>query len=744
MNFKKTALTNALFISLCAFMLIFIISQKSRFNSDIYALLNFNLSEQQKLAAQQNTARLSKEMLLLSDDLAFLDEFEKMAQDSQLFAQIQLRLKGANSNLSDFSRLKIATFKDFDELIKNDKFKDENAFLQSVAKRIFSPFSLLPLSEDFLGLSAHSSLMSAQNFTLDLANSALYTEHNSKRYYLAKATLAQGFNAAKFLRFLSEIESVAKARKAEFYAHSGAIFEVRARTQGTNEGLFMSGASLVLLGLLAFFAFGRLGALRLVFIVAFSLLGGLCGALLCFESVHLLSLVVSTSLIGLILDFSLHYMSFKASTDRALRREKLRKAFIISLCITTSAYALFLFSRSIFLEQIAVISIFALIFSFISTYFWLPLLINTQNFAQKPCFKAAFLRFLRVLRNARFKWLFAAFALLVVCAAFWRTSWDFSDNVKSYSALDERALGQSVKFFEITNFLSNADMLIVRGGLDGEQKLLKELKNSNLVQNYEALSKYFLSPAQQQSLKNAINSLFKSERARELFASLGFSQNELEKFAQNYAKTPILSQDELLKSGLSSEFSGFILGENLSLITLQNPTKNAEFYEIISANGAEFINFNQSLNESFSQMKMRAVSLKIIGFALAFLIMWAFFGAKKAALFTALILSCAALSLFLMLAFGANINIFAIFGLILASAVGVDYCIFAQNAVLGKGERIFSILLCALTSIISFALLSFSQTAAVSSFGLAVSVNLFLLCLSASFYAMHLRGRKNL
>ena len=737
MNFKKTTLTNALFISLCIIMSLFIFSQKSKFNSDIYALLSLNLSTEQRAAVSQSTARLSKEFMLLSSDLAFLDEFEKMAIKSKLFSQLQIHLL-TNSNLNELSRLKIASFKGFDE-IENEKFKDENAFLQGVAKRIFSPFSLLPLSDDFLGLSSHSSLMNAQNFTLDLSTSTLYAEFKGQRYYLARASLKDNFNAGAFLSFLDGLKKAALQSGAVLYAHSGAIFETKARTQGQNEGLYMSLASLCLLGLLSFFAFGKFGALRLVFIVAFSLLGGLCGALICCESLHLMSLVISTSLIGLILDFSLHYMCFKTSIDGTLRHKILLKTFIISLCITTSAYALFLFSRSIFLEQIAVISIFSLLCSFISTYFWLPALIDTSKFAQKPCFKAFFLLSLKSLRLPKAKWLFTALFATFVLLSLWRGGWDFSDDVRSYSALDAKALEQSAKFFEISGLKAGSDMLIAKGGLKGEQKLLKELLDEGLIEGYEGLSKYFLSPAQQQSLKNAIKSLFASEKAVQFFENLGFSQNELKKFAQSYENTPILSQNELLESAFTSELKHFVLSENANLIMLQNPVKNAKFGEIIKANNAEFINLNQSINEGFSQVKMRAITLKIIGLALAFVLMWAFFGAKKAALFTAFIVSCALLCLLIMLAFGVNINIFAIFGLILASAVGVDYCIFAQNAHLHKNERILSIALCAMTSIISFALLSFSQTAAVSSFGLAVSINLALLAFVSSLYAMRKR-----
>lgn len=733
---SKKIVINAFFISLCVLMSVFIFTQKDKIQSDIYALLSLNFSPHQKEAIAKNTTRLNKEFILLSDDIIFLDKFKNLGAQSLLFDNITTHLKEQNFNLNELSKLKIASFGGFDSLIENERFKDEKAFMQELAKRLFSPFFLLPLSEDFLNLSANSTLLKNNNFTLDLTNSVLYTEFEGKKYYLARANLKDKFSHKELVRFVDELQNLAQTNGVEIFLHSGALFESKATLQGEKEGLYMSLCSIFLLGILSLCAFGRLSAFKLIFIIAFSLLGGLCGALLCFESLHLLSLVISTSLVGLILDFSLHYLSFKDCKDKALKQKKLLKTFLISLCITSSAYALFLLSHSLFLEQMAIISIFALLFSFIATYFWLPQLINTSKFSQKACFKATFLHYLHFLRFVGIKKILFVGAFFFVLIALWRNDFDFSDDIRTYSSLDEKALIQSKKVFEISGIFTGSNMLLIKGGLANEKKLIKALMENDLIGDYEGLSKYFLTPAQQQSLKNAINSFFASEEVVIFFENLAFSQKELANFATHYAQMPILSENELLQSPFTSEFKGFLLGGDYQLVVLENPLKNARFYELIKSYEAEFINFNESLNSSFTEIKIRAIYLKLIGFVFAFVILWAFLGYKKAFLFTAFIIASAFLCLMILLAFGVNINIFAIFGLILASAVGIDYCLFAQNQILPKKERILSIMLCALTSIISFALLSFSQTNAISSFGLAVSVNLCLLALVASLYAM--------
>jgi len=87
-------------------------------------------------------------------------------------------------------------------------------------------------------------------------------------------------------------------------------------------------------------------------------------------------------------------------------------------------------------------------------------------------------------------------------------------------------------------------------------------------------------------------------------------------------------------------------------------------------------------------------------------------------------------------ALGVHVNIFAIFGLILASAVGIDYLIFALSEDLSRRERVFGIFAAFITSFISFFALSFSQTPAVSVFGLAVSLCVAFYGLAACTLAM--------
>ena len=72
------------------------------------------------------------------------------------------------------------------------------------------------------------------------------------------------------------------------------------------------------------------------------------------------------------------------------------------------------------------------------------------------------------------------------------------------------------------------------------------------------------------------------------------------------------------------------------------------------------------------------------------------------------------------------ISLFTMFGLLLVSAIGIDYAVYVLNAGHSTDARLGGMLLAALTTGISFILLAFSGTPAVAAFGMTVSIGVIL------------------
>ncbi|WP_459903278.1 hypothetical protein [Campylobacter concisus] len=127
-----------------------------------------------------------------------------------------------------------------------------------------------------------------------------------------------------------------------------------------------------------------------------------------------------------------------------------------------------------------------------------------------------------------------------------------------------------------------------------------------------------------------------------------------------------------------------MLDENTSVSYVSGFVKGAQSDEVLKRHNAFSLNFADSLNESLTQAKELALKLKIAALVIAFLLLWFYFSALISALVMGIIIFGVLLTLFIFAIFGINLSIFGVFGLTLASAVGIDYMIFAQMIVLAR------------------------------------------------------------
>ena len=82
-------------------------------------------------------------------------------------------------------------------------------------------------------------------------------------------------------------------------------------------------------------------------------------------------------------------------------------------------------------------------------------------------------------------------------------------------------------------------------------------------------------------------------------------------------------------------------------------------------------------------------------------------------------------------------TLFSLFGLLLVTAISVDYAILMREQVGGAAVSLLGTLLAALTTWLSFGLLAVSSTPAVSNFGLSVSLGLIFSFMLAPWAGKH-------
>ncbi|WP_149702026.1 hypothetical protein [Campylobacter concisus] len=707
--------------------------------TDIFSLINFKDAKEAKVLKEVQD-EMASNFLVLVNSKELAKNVQSLALKSSLFKSFEATIDvNLNDIKSDINRSKIALLSRGDlELLKNDK----NAFFKKRAEEIFNSFSfrLLNVNDDFFSLSSGFSAKNG-NVSLNLADLMLEVKDGKNSFFLLKGELKKGASSEGLINFYNELNAL-KVGQNELFVHSSALYQAFSKQKNESESLYMSVVSLSLTAIFLILAFRNLRIFYVIFIAAFGFSVAFAGTLLCLNELNILTILISTSLIGLMFDYVLHWLSKnEGEAIRASSIKNMLKIFLLGLLITLSGYLAFTFSDLRLLKEVALFSAFALVAAFLASYFFMPLVFEGVKFYRSKIFDAFLTKFCDLsgaaARHLGVKFLAISLILLAIFLGFDLKNLSKSENVKDYSNMPKSLLADSSYILSLTG--NNQNTMIVtrsRGDiLGGEKSLLDELKKRNLIKNESSLSDMFLSKSEQDELKEAFKKALNDEQIYAIYEKFGFSKDEVRSEILKVLGEKELSVSEILALKSMKDFKKFMLDENASVAYVSGFVKGAASDDVLERHNAFSLNFTSSLNESLTQAKELALKLKIAALAIAFVLLWFYFSALISALVMGVIIFGVLLTLFIFAVFGVNLSIFGVFGLILASAVGIDYMIFALNESLSEKERIYGIFCAFITSFISFFTLSFSQTAALSVFGLSVSLCVLIYGLCASVLA---------
>lgn len=704
--------------------------------TDIFSLINFKDAKEAKVLKEVQD-EMASNFLVLVNSKELAKNVQNLALKSSLFKSFEANIDvNLNDIKSDINCSKIALLSRGDlELLKNDK----NAFFKKRAEEIFNSFSfrLLNVNDDFFSLSSGFSAKNG-NVSLNLADLMLEVKDGKKSFFLLKGELKKGASSKGLINFYNELNAL-KVGQNELFIHSSALYQAFSKQKNESESLYMSVVSLSLTAIFLMLSFRNLRIFYVIFIAAFGFSVAFAGTLLCLNELNILTILISTSLIGLMFDYVLHWLSKnEGEAIRASSIKNMLKIFLLGLLITLSGYLAFTFSDLRLLKEVALFSAFALVAAFLASYFFMPLVFEGVKFYRSKVFDAFLTKFCDLsgaaARHLGVKFLAISLILLAIFLVFDLKNLSKSENVKDYSNMPKSLLADSSYILSLTGNNQNT-MIVTRSSGDilaDEKSLLDELKKRNLIKDESSLSDIFLSKSEQSELKEAFKKALDDEQIYAIYEKFGFSKDEVQSEILKVLSEKELSVSEILALKSMRDFKKFVLDENASVAYVSGFVKGAASDDVLERYNAFSLNFASSLNESLTQAKELALKLKIAALVVAFLLLWFYFSALISTLVMGVIIFGVLLTLFIFAIFGVNLSIFGVFGLILASAVGIDYMIFALNASLSEKERIYGIFCAFITSFISFFTLSFSQTAALSVFGLSVSLCVLIYGLCAS------------
>jgi len=715
-------------------------------------------------AEQRMQEPLNREMLVLvghtdrQQAVAMAQTLGEQWQSSGLFEKVQWNLQADLPALRTQllqGRLAMLSADDRQLLIEHP-----DAFIQQRVQALFDPFtgfSLVPSQDDWLGLTGRIQNSQPQHgaVQLDIGSGALIADADGKSWVLLRArTTGNAFDMNLPLQvaaLLQHSREQAAKSDVQLLAASGLLYAANGQQQATREISWVGGGATLGILLLLLLAFRRWRVL-LAFIPV--LVGMLFGAVACvalFGHLHVMTLVLGSSLIGVAVDYPLHYLSKSWSLKPWRSWTALRLTVSgLTLSLITSAIGYLALAWTPFpaLTQIAVFSAAGLIGAYLSAVCLLPALLSSVELrpAQWPLRLAERMVNLRetLLEHVRTPILFA---LLIAFCAGGLVQLQSKNDIRQWVGAPQHLTDEAQAIARITGYQPTSQFFLVRA--ENQEQLLErqaalserleQLVNLDKLQGFLALNQLVSPPSQQQQVREALNKL---PQFWQPLLEVGVPPAALQAELAQLQSLPAEDIDTALSGPLGEPYRTLWLGPveggvaaMVSLQGLNNPSLLR--VQALDLPGVELVDRLGDLNRVFAETQISAAELKLASCVLIVLVLILPFGLGGALRIVSLPLLAALCSLASLGWLGQPLTLFSLFGLLLVTAISVDYAILMREQVGGAAVSLLGTLLAALTTWLSFGLLAVSSTPAVSNFGLSVSLGLAFSFMLAPWAGRH-------
>ncbi|MDT8907763.1 MULTISPECIES: MMPL family transporter [Pseudomonas] len=716
------------------------------------------------IAERRMQEPLNREVLVLvghhdrQQAIALAQTLGQQWQASGLFDKVQWTLQADLSALRTQllnGRLAMLSATDRQQLIDHPQ-----AFIQQRVQALFDPFSgfsLVPSQDDWLGLTGRIQNSQPQHgaITLDVSSGALIAEADGKHWVLLRArTHGDAFDMnlpLQVAQLLQRSRDQASQAQGQLLAASGLLYAANGQQQASREITWVGGGATVGILLLLLLAFRNL-RVWLAFVPV--LVGMLFGAVACvalFGRIHVMTLVLGSSLIGVAVDYPLHYLSKSWSLKPWHSWPALRltlPGLSLSLATTCIGYLALAWTPFPALTQIAIFSAAGLAGAYLAAVCLLPALLNGAELrpAQWPLRLCEHLLQARAALLARVCTPILLVLLLIFCAGgLWHLS--TKNDIRQWIGTPQHLTDEAQVIARITGFQPTSQFFLIRA--DDQAQLLErqtalnerldQLIGLNKLQGYLSLNQLVSPPAEQQKVREALARL---PAFWQPLLDLGVPVSALQAELAQLQALPVTDIGTALTGPLAEPYRTLWLGPTAqgvaAVVSLQGLNDAALLrVQAVDLPGVHLVDRLGDLNRVFAATQISAAELKLASCVLIVLLLIWPFGVGAALRIVALPLLAAMCSLASLGWLGQPLTLFSLFGLLLVTAIGVDYAILMRERIGGAAVSLLGTLLAAVTTWLSFGLLALSSTPAVSNFGLAVSLGLAFSFLLAPWAGHH-------
>jgi predicted exporter len=487
-------------------------------------------------------------------------------------------------------------------------------------------------------------------------------------------------------------------------------------------------------------------------------IAGLAATLLCYQEIHLITLVFGSSVIGVAMDYSLHYMAEHYKNSQSVGAQQCLKKILpgISFAMMTSviAYASIGFAPFPVLRQIAVFSCSGLFMAWLTVVCLYPHILPPVSFRS--------LRFLHASDSLdkRLRHLFdkrgSRIALCILAVAMLPGIWNIhADDDLRLLQTPEPGIAEMEKHVQaLTGIHPSSRFMLIEGKTQQQLLQRSEMLDAWLLQRnqqhtVDLLSRYMPSVQRQMENYQWLRALYINEdninedssnqnNSTDTFAwrwqqQLGLPAAVITQAADVFSALPksYLLPDTAALNGdnirpmlerfqMTATTRGFIAAASVSVAADMPAIKQyASEHE-----GLHWMDPVADISAIFRHYREQTGWMMLVSYAIiTALLCWRYglAGAMRVLMAPAL---AAWMTLGVLGYAGVAINLFHVLALLLVLGVGIDYSIFFAESDAHRDTTMLAVVLSTITTLLSFGLLALSQTAAISSFGVVVSIGI--------------------
>ncbi|MCZ6773104.1 MAG: MMPL family transporter [Proteobacteria bacterium] len=477
-------------------------------------------------------------------------------------------------------------------------------------------------------------------------------------------------------------------------------------------------------------------------------LGGFAACLAVFGQVHLLTLVFGSSLVGISVDYSLHYFCerFRFAEDWT-PQSALRHIFPgITLGLVTSVigFAGLFFAPFPGMQGMAVFSSVGLCIAYGSVVFCYPYFTRRLP---RPGFDRPleWMRAYGALWRRKRDWrAWAAVAALAVLSVFGCLRLVANDDIRLLQTPDATVMAEQKRVQALIGQNLASQYFLVEGRdeadfLGREERLtekLRALRKSGQLAGYLAISDFIASPRRQKENRALLAPLIvgKKNTLDRIARRIGLPDHTRDAYVAAFLESkraPPTGLLQWLANPVSEPYRQLWLGPSSRGVVGVVGLRGANDLDALRAlaNSGPLVHFVDPAGEIsglFSQYRRQTTWRTIISYGVVMLLLLVRYGVGGGLLVMAVPVIAAIVSLSVLGLLGEAINLFNIMALLLVLGIGVDYALFFRETGTENPATLLAIALSSATTLLAFGLLALSATTAIHSFGLTILVGILV------------------